>query len=59
MTRSYQNEEVNRVSIVNYTGLIYSLGFGFIIFGEIFNLMTYSGMALVIAGVILNIAYKK
>ncbi len=59
MTRSYQNEEVNRVSIVNYTGLIYSLGFGFIIFGETFNLMTYSGMALVIAGVILNIVYKK
>lgn len=59
MTRAYQNEEVNRVSILNYTGLIYSLGFGFIIFGETFNLMTYLGMALVIAGVILNIVFKK
>ncbi|MEQ9301823.1 MAG: DMT family transporter [Cyclobacteriaceae bacterium] len=59
MTRSYQNEEVNRVAIVNYTGLIYSLGFGFIIFGETFNLMTYLGMALVLAGVILNLVFKK
>ncbi|MEM8894337.1 MAG: DMT family transporter [Bacteroidota bacterium] len=59
MTRSYQNEEVNKVSIVNYTGLIYSLGFGFIIFGETFNLMTYCGMVLVIIGVVLNLIYKK
>jgi drug/metabolite transporter (DMT)-like permease len=59
MTKSYQNEEVNRVAIVNYTGLIYSLGFGFIIFGETFNFMTYVGMALVLMGVILNLVFKK
>lgn len=59
MTKSYQSEEVNKVSILNYIGLIYSLGFGFFLFGETFNFMTYLGMGFVILGVILNIWIKR
>ena len=59
MTKSYQSEEVNKVSILNYIGLIYSLGFGFFLFGENFNFMTYLGMGFVILGVILNIWIKR
>lgn len=59
MTRSYQSEEIAKVSIINYTGIIYSLGFGFFIFGEQYNLLTYVGMVLVLSGVILNLGLKK
>jgi drug/metabolite transporter (DMT)-like permease len=59
MTLSYQLEEVSKVSILNYIGIIYALGFGWILFDESFNLMTYVGMGLVLGGVILNVALKK
>lgn len=59
MTRSYQAEELSKVSIINYMGIIYSLAFGFVIFGETYELLSYLGMALVIVGIILNLRYKK
>ncbi|WP_422360516.1 DMT family transporter [Reichenbachiella sp.] len=59
MTRSYQSEELSKVSIINYMGIIYSLAFGFIIFGETYELLSYLGMLLVIVGIILNLRYKK
>lgn len=59
MTRAYQLAEISTVSIVNYTGILYAIFLGFILFGEGFNLLTYAGMALVIAGVILNITWKQ
>ncbi|REE01067.1 DMT family transporter [Marinoscillum furvescens] len=59
MTKSYQSEELSKVSILNYIGLIYALLFGWVLFDETFNLMTYLGMALVIAGVALNVVLKK
>lgn len=59
MTRSYQAEELSKVSIINYMGIIYSLAFGFIIFGETYEWLSYLGMALVIVGIILNLRYKK
>lgn len=59
MTRSYQMEELSKVSILNYLSIVYALGFGYLIFEETFNTMTYIGMMLVLAGVILNIQYKR
>lgn len=59
MTKSYQLEEISTVSIINYTGLLYSIAFGFVIFGETYGWMSYVGMALVILGVVLNIKFKK
>jgi len=58
LTRAYQIAEIGTVSIVNYTSIIYTITLGFIIFGERFNSMTYLGMALVCAGVIINVLYK-
>jgi len=58
MTRSYQLAEISTVSIVNYTGIIYAIVLGFILFGESFNLLTYAGMALVLVGVGLNVWWK-
>ncbi len=59
MTKAYQLEEVSKVANISYLGIIYALLFGFFLFGETFNLMTYAGMLLVLTGVVLNIWYKK
>jgi len=59
MTKSYQAEEVSKVANLNYLSIVYALLFGFFFFGETFNLFTYVGMVLVIAGVVLNVWYKQ
>ncbi len=59
MTKAYQLEELSKVASLNYIGIIYALGFGYFIFEETFHPMTYIGMMLVLAGVILNIQYKR
>ncbi len=58
MTKAYQSEELSKISILNYVGLIYSLIFGYVIFDERFDLLAYLGMALVLLGVILNVWHK-
>jgi drug/metabolite transporter (DMT)-like permease len=55
MTLAYQRAQLSKVASLSYIGIIYALGFGFFIFEETFPLMAYLGMALVLAGVILNI----
>ena len=59
MTRAYQSEELSKVAILKYVGLIFALVFGFIIFDEHFNVLTYLGMTIVMAGVIGNVGYKE
>lgn len=58
MTKAYQSEELSKVAALKYVGLIYALGFGWVIFKETFNLMTYMGMFILMVGVVLNIWYK-
>ena len=58
MTKSLQTEELSKVSIINYIGIIFALVFSYA-FGETFNLMTYIGMTLVILGVVLNVYFKE
>ncbi len=58
MTKSYQTEELNKVSILSYIGIVYALGFGWLFFDESFNWLTYLGMGLVILGVAGNIVFK-
>jgi len=59
MTMAYQREELSKIASLKYIGIIYALGFGWLLFGEEFNFMTYTGMLLVITGVGLNVYYKK
>ncbi|WP_245907027.1 DMT family transporter [Reichenbachiella versicolor] len=58
LTRSYQLEEVSNVSIVNYTGMLYAVVFGLLVFGESYSWLSYTGMGLIVTGVLLNILYK-
>jgi drug/metabolite transporter (DMT)-like permease len=59
MTKSYQVAEISKVAIVNYTEVIFALLIGLLFFGEHFNLLTYAGMALVGAGVVLSMLTRK
>ena len=59
MTKSYQQEELNKVSILSYISIIYSLAFGYFLFDETYDWIIYGGMALVLLGVILNVVFKK
>lgn len=55
MTRAYQEDLASRVSAVSYAGILWGAGAGLLIFDESYTLLQYTGMAMVIAGVILNI----
>lgn len=59
MTMAYQQEELSKVSSLNYISIVYALGFGYLIFDETFHTLTYLGMMLVLSGVVLNIRYKR
>ena len=57
MTRAYQMERLSRVAPLNYLGMFYALGLGYVFFNESFGVLAYGGMALVLFGVGLNIWY--
>lgn len=57
MTRAYQMERLSRVAPLNYLGMFYALGLGYLFFDESFGPLAYGGMALVLLGVGLNAWY--
>lgn len=59
LTKSFQEDEINKVASLKYLNIFYALVFGYVFFEETFNIYTYLGMSLVVAGVILNIWYKQ
>lgn len=59
LTNSLQKEKAASVAIINYSGLIYALAFGWFVFGEAQTLESLLGMILVVCGVILSIIYSK
>jgi drug/metabolite transporter (DMT)-like permease len=59
LTRALQSERVASVAIVNYTGLVYAISVGWIIFGEAQGVSALLGMALVVAGVLMSVLYGR
>lgn len=59
LTKALQTERVAITSSLNYLGILYALIFGILFFNESYILSTIIGIALVVAGVILNILYGK
>ena len=57
LTSALQKERAASVSIVNYTGLIYAITFGWFVFGETQSSVTFIGMALVVIGVLASVVY--
>jgi drug/metabolite transporter (DMT)-like permease len=59
MTRSYQSEELSKVANLRYLSIIFAWSYGFFIFGESYTVYAYLGMLLSIAGVVLNLWYRR
>lgn len=59
MTLSYQSANLAKVASLNYLGVIYALAFGYLLFGESFNMMSYIAIGIIILGVLLNIFDQK
>jgi len=58
LTNALQKERVAGVAIINYTGLIYALLAGSIIFSEPQSAESLAGMLLVVFGVLLSVVYS-
>lgn len=58
MTKAMQAAEINEITSLKYIGIVFALGFDFFIFGKSYDLIALFGILMVLAGVILNIAYK-
>ncbi len=59
LTNALQREAVAGVAIVNYSGIVYGVVLGWIIFGEAQTLNSMSGMALVVLGVLISVLYSR
>ncbi len=59
LTKSLQKEKVANVSILNYTGVVYAILAGFLLFGEHYGVAALLGIALVIAGVVLSMIFRR
>jgi drug/metabolite transporter (DMT)-like permease len=58
LTNALQKEKVAGVAIINYSGLIYALLIGSLVFGEIQTAESLAGMLLVVFGVLLSVVYS-
>jgi len=59
MTKGIQSGVANKMISLKYVGTIYALIIGYIIFGESYSIMSLLGIAMVIAGVVLNLWEKR
>lgn len=59
LTNALQREPVAGVAIINYTGLVYAITIGWILFGEAQGAMALFGMCLVVAGVAMSVLYGR
>ncbi len=59
LTNALQRERIAGVAIINYTGLVYALATGWILFGEPQGPAAIAGMLLVVLGVILSVMYGR
>tara|TARA_A100001035_G_scaffold15220_1_gene10481 strand:+ start:578 stop:1414 length:837 start_codon:yes stop_codon:yes gene_type:complete len=59
MTKGIQSGVANKMISLKYVGTIYALAIGYLLFGESYGIMSLLGIAMVIAGVVLNLWKKK
>jgi drug/metabolite transporter (DMT)-like permease len=55
MTKSLHLEKANIVAIVKYTGILYSLVFGFLIFQETYTWQSFLGIVMILSGIAFNL----
>ena len=59
MTKGIQTGVANKMISLKYVGTIYALAIGYLLFGESYGIMSLLGIAMVIAGVVLNLWNKR
>jgi len=59
MTLAYQTANLAKVASLNYLGVVYALGFGYIFFQETFSTMSLLAIIIILIAVFLNIFDKK
>jgi len=59
MTKGFMAESASAASGMKYLGLIFSFAWGFIFFEETYNMYSLLGMAMIIAGVVVNVRAGK
>jgi drug/metabolite transporter (DMT)-like permease len=59
LTRALQSERIAGVAIINYSGLVYAIAIGWIMFGEGQDIASLAGMSLVVLGVLLSVLYGR
>lgn len=59
LTKAYQSDNVAKISIFYYLGIVFALGFGHFLFDEKYTMLTLAGMGVIIGGIVLNVWYSK
>lgn len=59
LTNAFSREKAASVAIIVYSGLVYAISVGWIVYGEEQTLFTFMGMLLVVLGVAASIIYGK
>lgn len=59
LTNALQKEKAASVAIINYSGLLYGLFFGWFVFSEPQTFVSLIGMLLVVIGVVLSVIYSR
>lgn len=59
LTNALQRERIAGVAIINYTGLVYAVTIGWIVFGEAQAIISLMGMLLVVVGVLLSVLHGR
>ena len=59
MTKGIQTGVANKMISLKYVGTIYALAIGYLLLSESYGIMSLLGIAMVIAGVVLNLWNKR
>lgn len=57
MTWAFQAENIGKVAIFQYLGMVYALLLGYFMFDETFDWRSFAGMVLLVGGVVLSVLY--
>lgn len=58
MTRAFQMASTSHVAPLKYIEVVFTVFFGFVLFGELYTFWSLLGITLIIVGLILNVTYK-
>lgn len=58
MTKAYQAEDLSKISSIQYLGIVFAVLFGFLLFDETYTVKSFTGILIVLLGVVLNVGFK-